>query len=192
VSTACVTVKPPVFLRNAAERSWPATLATAQQLAAEGDPASADTLLTRFAAAHPGSIPATETLYWRAIYRLDGPFGTGGARDAVNFLSQYLSFSGKAIHRDDAYALRTVADQIVRLNTLVDLATGRSTAANTNAADLAGRAAEARGDLRSALAEIQTQDTDIKRLKDDLAKANAELDRIKKRLAQVQKTGGCC
>ena len=192
-ATACVTVTPPSFLRSDANRAWPATLSAAQALAAQGDPMAADTALIRFATNHPGSALATETLYWRAVYRLDARFGANGARDAVALLDQYLSSGGhRRAHRDDALALRPVAEQVVRLNTLVDLATGRATGAAPSAAEIAVRAADARGDLRAAIAEIQLQDADVRRLKDELAKANAELDRIKKRLAQVQKPGGCC
>jgi hypothetical protein len=178
-------------MEGGATRAWYETLRVAQELADDGSPARADSLLVQFSLAYPGSSRSPEASYWRAYFRLDPRFGSAGARDALSLLDAYLGSPEKQRHRDEALALKRVAEQVVRLNTLVDIATARPTSIPGAAPDTANRSpADARGDVRAAVAEIRAQDAEIRRLKDALAKANAELERIKTRLAEVQKRGG--
>lgn len=187
VAAGCVSVSRPSYLRPAAERSWPGTLAEANREAAIGNPQRADSLLARHAAAHPGTPQAHEALYWRAVFRLDPASGVWGARDALPLLEQYLA-NPEAPRRAEAGALRRVADQIVSLNRLASAAAQRiqQPAATPGDANAATRAAEARGENRAA-ADIQELEAEVQRLRAELAKANVELERIRKRLAEPPK-----
>jgi hypothetical protein len=178
LSTGCITVHTPTYLQGSGARAWPSTLERARRLAATGEPYAADTLLIRFAAQYPSSSKAVETAYWRALIRLDPQYGSAGAADALPLLDRYLAGSGKREHREEASALMRVADLINRLNTQLTATTAR--------ANMTGSAAPPpQANLSAAEAE-----SEVRKLKEGLAKANDELERIKKRLAELQKKGG--
>jgi hypothetical protein len=178
LATGCITVHTPAYLQGSGDREWPSTLSQARRLAATGEPYAADSLLMRFEARHPSSSKAIETAYWRALIRLDPQYGSAGAADALPLLDRYLAGGGKREHREEASALMRVADLVNRLNTQLTATTARANMSG-------GTSPPAATSLSAAEAE-----SEVRKLKEGLAKANDELERIKKRLAELQKKGG--
>ena len=176
-STACVTVRPPPFLRPAAEREWPASLAIAEARISEGRYSAADSVLGRFAARYPGSPEAFESAYWRALFSMDPKNSNASIATAAGYLDAYLVGLNPRKHRQEAFALRAIAGQIDD---------GRSALALAQARDANPHVGAVKIDAPKSSAEptATTSDAEIKRLKDELAKANAELERIRRRLAQ--------
>jgi hypothetical protein len=121
----------------------------------------------------PGPSPEAQadSLYWKAVSRLQAGAPAASADSAITWLDAYLAASPQVKHRAEATALRRLAaaaQQLARVE--VALQQARS------APDTRPREAESKGRDEEAVKEIQ-------RLKDELAKAQDELERIKKRLA---------
>jgi hypothetical protein len=125
----------------------------------------ADRLLNDFAEKHPNTPESVETGFWRALFKLDPANQTGGPREALVLLDAYLSASQTIAHRGAATSLRRVAVALDRPPTVVA------------ASPAGGAKPDAKADERPGADEVA-------RLKEELAKANAELERIKRRLAQ--------
>jgi len=139
------------------ERPWVATLAAVQAAVDSGRFALADTILATFEHAQAGTSDASESAFWRAMLRADPrnrDFTPAGARAA---LERYLA-------SEDSQR-RTEATVMLRLLTLSD-SLRSALAAQRTAADARDRAHE----------------EDLQKLRDDLQRTQAELDRIKRRL----------
>jgi hypothetical protein len=123
----------------------------------------ADRLLAEFAEAHPDTPEALETAFWRAVFKLDPTNQTATRRDAVALLDAYLNGNTVVAHRGAAIALRrgAVVDRPVAV---------------LPAPEAAPSAAPAPAPAANA--------EEVQRLRDELAKAKAELERIRKRLSQ--------
>lgn len=158
----------------AADREWPQTLAAAQQRAARGDFDAADSLLGQFARQHAGTHAASETMFWQGIFRLDPSNRNGSLAVGLATLDAYLADQRPHDHATEAMTLRRLAAQLDAANRL---AASASIAAHETAA-------APKSDTRSETRAADANADEIKRLKDELAKANAELERIKRRLAQ--------
>jgi hypothetical protein len=143
---------------------WSATLAQARQEALDTRFGVADHLLSDFATRHAGTMEALDAGYYRALFKLDPANATGTVRDAEALLDAYLAVAGPLPMRADATTLRHIATTLERSSTV---ATSSATAGGSSAA-----------------APTPARDEELQRLRDDLAKANAELERIKRRLAQ--------
>jgi len=116
---------------------------------------------------------AVEAQYTRALGHLD-PANTASSIDtAIAFLDAYLAYAGYTERRTEATALRRLAGEARQLM--------RVQAALQEARASAGERARS-SDTASAQADEDLV-REIQRLRDELAKANAELERIKKRLA---------
>ena len=151
---------PPAPLPTAASE-WPTTYATALSEARESRLGTADRALTDFAQRFPGSPEAAEVAYWRAVYKLD-PSNAASTKDAATLLDAYLTATPAGLHRIEATALRKLI-----------------TALDARTAALAAQAV-----VPVPRAEDKAQQEELLRLRDELAKANAELTRIRRRLAQ--------
>ena len=162
----------------AADGAWPQTLAAAQQRAGRGDFDAADSLLGQFARQHPKSHGAEEAVFWQAMFRLDPSNRSGSLSVGLATLDAYLADPKPHDHAVEALTLRRVAAQLDAANRL---AASASMAVREPASPSTRPTSDTRPDQRPADA---SSDAEIKRLKDELAKANAELERIKKRLAQ--------
>jgi hypothetical protein len=161
-----------------ADNEWPRTLAAAQDQAGRTEFEAADSLLARFAREHAGSHGALEAEFWQGVFRLDPSNRTGSMSSGLAALDAYLADPRPHDHASEALTLRRVAAQLDAANRLAASAT---IAAHEATAASPGRpTSDSRSDQRSADAGAD----EIKRLKDELAKANAELERIKRRLAQ--------
>jgi hypothetical protein len=120
----------------------------------------------------PDSSPeaVADSLYWIAVRNLDPTNKNGTLDSAIVKLDAYLATPGKIKHATEAMVLRRLArnaQQLARVE-----------------ATLQARAA-ADGKQKSEPDKSRDEDMvkEIQRLKDELAKANDELERIKKRLA---------
>jgi hypothetical protein len=152
----------------------------AQQRAADGRLAAADSTLANFAAQYPGTPEALETAYWRALYRIDPSSPQVSITTAMASLDAYLADPRPRQHVSEATILRRVAGQLDGLTKQTASAMAQAKDANAVAANAKAQAADAKAGAEAPVAA----DVEIKRLKDELAKANAELDRIRKRLSQ--------
>ena len=146
----------------ASERRWSETRVVAQRHVADGRWTTADSVLVTFAREYPESPEAAEARYWRAFYLLDPANPKASPRAAAELLEQYLSDEVSPPHATEAATLRRAALSLDSLGTMVALA------------DSARAGVSARE--KAAVDEAQ-------KLKDELARTQAELERIKKRLA---------
>jgi hypothetical protein len=155
---------------SAAETEWTAAQTQAGTEVLAGRYGVADKVLADFAARFPSTTQGTDAVYWRALYKLDPANGTATAHDAAVLLDGYLAAPLTAEQRAEGTALRRVAGALERASVAAAATTtGASAGATTPAA---------------AAADSKARDEEMQRLRDDLAKANAELERIKRRLAQ--------
>jgi len=128
-----------------------------------------------FARSYPNSSEALETRYWRALFRLDPANPHESVPSALAELDAYLSDPRPREHVAEAAALKRVALAMDGLNHTAALALAQ-------AKDAKGQAETKTDPGKPGDAPVPA-DTEIKRLKDELAKANAELERIRRRLA---------
>ncbi len=143
------------------------TLRQADQAAQQSRFGVADRLLAEFAERFPNTPEAVEAGFWRALFDLDPSNATAAPADALSLLDTYLAAPVTVTHRAAATALRHIAVALDHPPTVV-----------TNAQ------ASPRAELKIDAKSDQSRDDEIQKLKSDLAKANAELERIKRRLAQ--------
>jgi hypothetical protein len=148
---------------------WPIALAIAQQAALEGRFGDADHELATFANRAYGTPPAAETRYWRALFLVDPANPERDPDAALEHLDAYLHERDGALpHYAEALVLRRVA------MTLDSLGTARRLAA--------------RADSTAASDSTRTRETELARqnqqLREQLERTNAELERIKKRMAE--------
>lgn len=141
---------------------WDATLSDVRQAADSGKYDTADKTLAGFIAQHRGSHEATEALFWRALYKVDPSNKNGSLSAGVSGFDAYLAADSASLHRSVAIVLRRTA----ALAQSLKLAT--TTQQNVTTPD------------KDA---TKSRDEEIASLRDQLAKVNAELERIKKRLA---------
>lgn len=136
------------------------TIALAEKRVDAGDYAGADRILADFALKAKGTDEATESSFWRALYLID-PLNRGASiPDGLRALDIYLQTPGARWYRPQAQVLKRTAQtvQVLRLAQIAPRPVGKDTV-------------------------FINREDEIAALKDQLAKANAELERIKKRLA---------
>lgn len=185
VSSSCITLRRPLFMEASSVRDWPPVLDLARRQAAEGKFGSADTTLMNFAIQYPSSNEAAETMYWRALFKLDPSNRASSFTAAVASLDAYLAAEKKRKHVDEAATLRRVAGQMDGLNKLAANALVQPKDTVTAAPGVPKvPGVEPKPAVPDATAANIAAEAEIKRLKDELAKANAELERIRRRLAQ--------
>jgi hypothetical protein len=141
----------------AAEPPWVGTLAAVRAAVDSGRFATADTILATFEQAQTGTSDANESAFWRAMLRADPRNPAFTPADARAALEGYLTLEGAQ--------RRTEASVMLRLLALSDSL----------------RTVQA-GQRAAAAAEIRSRDEELQKLRDDLARTQAELDRIKRRL----------
>ena len=163
-------------------RAWPAVLSRARGFAARGEFDVADSTLADFAHTYPTSEETLEASYWRALFALDPSNRTQSIGSAIASLDAYLADTRPREHVLEATTLRRVAGQLDALNRLAASAIAQAKDASA-AATIAKALADARIETPRAVSDSASQDAEIRRLKDELAKANAELERIRRRLA---------
>jgi hypothetical protein len=157
---------------GAAREDWGDTLSKAQVAANEHRYADADRLLADFAAKYPGTDGAVESAYWRGVIALEPSNRDGSPQIAAAFFETYSRGGGKSPHRVEADILHDIA---IRLQ------------AGAPAVAIAAPAPAASTGPATGAADLKAKDSEIQRLKDELAKANDELERIKRRLTAPTK-----
>jgi hypothetical protein len=118
-----------------------------------------------------------DSLYWKAVTQLDPGNKRGSIDSAIVYLDAYL-VNPRQAHRREALALRQLtrdAKQLARVELALQQARSDTTT-HTPRRDGQADPEPPRKRDEEALKEIQ-------RLKEELAKANEELERIRKRLA---------
>lgn len=121
----------------------------------------------------PKPNASVEAQYTRAMQMLAPGASLVTLDSAVNLLDAYLANAGYIQRRDEATVMRRLAGDAIQLSRIA-AALQQERADRSRAAESTATAPAARSD--DSVKEIQ-------RLKDELAAANAELERIRKRLA---------
>lgn len=166
LSSACVRHARPAVPVMASE--WTTTLAAAQAAALGGNHDESDRTLADFARVHGGTPQAREAEYWRGLFKVDPANRRQSASDALPHLDLYLSDTTDLVHLVEARAIRDLAAALDSLARTMTVATSAQSA----------RAVDSMVPPRE-----QEMAKEIQRLKDQLDKTNAELERIKRRLA---------
>jgi hypothetical protein len=150
--------------RIAAE--WTVVDAQAAQEAQAGRYDGAERLLLEFQQRYPGSAQAPEARFYRALYKLD-PLNPGGSlREGVTLLDSTVGAPTNTPHRADAAVLRRLA-----------------MALDAKPAVVTVTAPAKEGAATPARVDTSVRDDEITKLREALGKANAELERVKRRLA---------
>jgi hypothetical protein len=125
-----------------------------------GDYVAADRILAEYALRIPGTPEAREVSFWRAMYIVDPANRTASIAQGIRALDIYLASEGRLWYRPQAEVLRRAAlvIQAVRQAQAPKQVNGRDTV-------------------------FISREEEVAALRDQLAKATAELERIKKRLA---------
>lgn len=147
--------------------SWGALLHTTDSLATAGRHAAADSALLDFAQRHPGTRAADEVLFWRALYKLDPRSSAATRAEGRTLMDSYVASGSTAWYRGQANVLRHLAREIVLAEQT---------------------AAQASGDTTVVISDtspegIAARDRVIRTQRAEIARLNAELERIKRRLA---------
>lgn len=148
---------------------WDATLAAARLAADSGKYDAADQTLADFIAAHNGSHEATEAIFWRGVYKVDPDNKNGSLSAGISSLDVYLASDSAIWHTSVAKVLRRTAALAQSLKLAASSPQQTATpVASTPTVD------------KDAM---KSRDEEIASLREQLGKAKAELERIKKRLA---------
>jgi hypothetical protein len=169
LALGCV-MRSPQPLAVSATQDWVQTLSFAQQSVSAGRFAAADSALAAFATRSGNTPEAREVYYWRALYLLDPANRAPDPRAAVRLLDAYLGDSTVVTYRAEARVLRALAIS-------VDSLAQAAQTAQATAAELRSSATERTPSTREE--ELQKE---VQRLRDSLVRANADLDRIRRRL----------
>jgi hypothetical protein len=159
VLVGCSRAQAPV--RPTPLRAYAAVLEAAEARVDSGDHAGADRMLSDFALKSPGTEEATEISFWRALYMVDPANKRTSIPEGIRAIDIYLATPGTKWYRAQAEVLRRTAQSVQALRT----------------------AAQAQPRIIGRDTVFVSREEEIAALRDQLARANAELDRIKKRLA---------
>jgi hypothetical protein len=158
-SSKSAAAKPP-----APAEAFATAIAAANRRAEAGDYAGADRILADFALKTKGTVEATEISFWRALYMVDPSNKTASIPEGIRAIDIYLATPGAKMYKPQALVLKRTAQSVQSLKQaqIAPKISGRDTV-------------------------FVTREEEIAALKDQLAKANAELERIKKRLANPER-----
>jgi hypothetical protein len=151
----------PKIAEPTAASEWPAAHTRAIAEANESKPAAADRTLAEFAQRFPGSPEAIEVPYWRAVVKLD-PNSSAAVRESMAILDSYLATAPTGTHRFEAGVFRRLALAIEQRNAAI----------------------AAIPPTPVVRQDDKAREEELQRLRDDLAAANAELARIRRRVAR--------
>jgi hypothetical protein len=136
------------------------TVENASKRVESGDYTGADRVLSEFALTHKGTPEGNEIAFWRALYMVDPSNKNASVAEGLRAMDIYLANPASKTYRAQGQAIKRIATltQSLRAQQAATKVVGRDTV-------------------------FVTREDEITALKDQLAKANAELDRIKRRLA---------
>jgi hypothetical protein len=179
IGTGCAEL--PRMETSVFQRDWNRTRAETRRNVEVGNYHAADRLLAEFARVHPNTREARESAFWRAAYQVDPANALGSLEMGIAALDGYLANEPEGWYRNEASILRRTALAAQAL------AAGASRAWAPPARDTVVIVTEAKqtpaASQRSRDEEIAELRSQLARSKTELAQANAELERIKKRLA---------
>lgn len=142
--------------------TWATTLAEAQRAHENGAFAAADSLLLQFGLANAGSAEGAEADFWRAVIKADPAYPAPSPRERIALFDAYLAAGPSAPHYVEAVTYRRLLEAMDSTRTFI-------------------------AQLRSSSeARMRSREDEIRKLSDDLDRALAELERIKKRLAPAK------
>lgn len=161
------------------QRDWSRTRAETRRNVEAGNYHAADRLLAEFARVHPNTREARESAFWRAAYQVDPANNLGSLETGVAALDAYLANEPEGWYRNEASILRRTA------LAAQGLAAGasRAWAQTRDTVVVVTQSRDTPSAQRSRDEEIAELRSQLARSKTELAQANAELERIKKRLA---------
>lgn len=149
------------------QEHWASTLREVRAALAEGRGQRADSMLTAFRAQYGAAAQSAEALYWRALARLDNAEPGVASRAALADLDAYRA-STAAEHRVEALTLRRTLAQLDSLRALQVVPDRQQPVTHP--------ALVSRDSLR-------VRDEELLRVRADAAALQAELDRVRRRLA---------
>jgi hypothetical protein len=164
VLTACTTGQQHLNEPTPGPVEGTTTIAQAATEAGAGRYGVADKLLSDYSTRYPATSEAADATYWRALFKLDPANPNASAREAAQMLDGYLA-ANTGTHKAEALALRRVAGAL-------------------EARVIAAATPTIMPKTELPKPEDLAKDEELRRVKEELAKANAELERIKRRLAQ--------
>lgn len=183
VATLVGCAQPPRFLQPVPLRNFRSALHEARIAADSGRWATADRILADYARRYPDTDEAHESLYWRALFRLSPANDTTAQRQAIPALEAYIG-GEDAEFRTEARVLLDVARTAEVLRR--EAAEKEQEIAEIRTA--LGRAQERRATSDAEPSAPPSPDRglaqEVERLKSELARANQELERIRRRLAR--------
>jgi hypothetical protein len=138
---------------------WPGVLASARRAADAGRFADADRVLSEFAVQHPQSPEGAEADFWRALFRSDPANRDATIREQLAAFDSYLNGGPSLPRYAEAKILRRMVETVDSARAVI----------------VAVRAA---ADVRE-----RAKNDEVKRLSDELEKALAEMERIRRRLS---------
>lgn len=159
IIAGCSRPKPPA--PPAPAQAYAEVLKTAEERVREGDHAGADRILSDFAMKMAGTEEATEISFWRALYMVDPANKRTSIPEGIRALDIYLATPGTRWYRAQAEVLRRTAQSVQALRS-----------ASQSQPRVVGRDTV-----------YISREEEIASLRDQLARANAELERIRRRLA---------
>ena len=157
------------------QSDWDKALHNAQHAADAGNYFVADRLLDEFVRTHPDTREAREMAFWKSAYLIDPSNDQGSLSAGITGLDGYLSANPDGWYRNEATVLRRTA-AVAQGVASRELAASDSSAA-TVVRDTIVIGSKSRDEQIAALKD------QLEQSKAELAKVSAELDRIKKRLA---------
>ncbi len=146
---------------------WPIAVRRATLAADSGNYAGAERILADYVTKNPRTREARETLFWQAMFKLDpGNTSAGSLPEGLATLDKYLADTSTVAYRAEATILKRLAVTTQVLQAKVMTPPVKDTAAVKTGTE---------------------RDAEIAALRAELAKTTAELERIKKRLANPNK-----
>lgn len=149
------------------ETQWPIAVRRATLAADSGNYGNAERILAAFAAENPRTREAHEIVFWRAMFKLDpGNTTSGSLSEGIATLDKYLADKATVAYRAEATILKRLAVTTQVLYTKAMAPPVRDT---------------------TVIKTVTINEAEVASLRAELAKTSAELERIKKRLANPNK-----
>lgn len=180
----------PLFMQPRPVREWPAAIQAAKVAAREGRYADADSVLARFIANNRGSYESREAAYWRALFLIDPANSQASTGEALRAINQYFADGSTADAYDEATVLRRVVQQSDSLTRSLAQARRLIAEAQEAAAEAAAAPTPAAPDSPAPARDARDARENrnlveqVRRLRDELSKANQELERVRRRLSE--------
>ncbi len=178
-ATACAEMQKVDF--NPILRDWSRTRAETRRNIEAGNYHAADRLLAEFARVHPNTREARESAFWRAAYMVDPGNTLGSLEAGIAALGAYLATEPEGWYRNEAAILRRTA--LAGQGLVAGASTGWMPPPQPAVMVVESRDSAPEPPRRSRDEEIAELRNQLAKTKAELAEANAELERIKKRLA---------